>query len=125
MPFLKKKKTISSGIKPVETKKEKTEKTGGVYQPAVNLLIKPLITEKTRNLAIKENKYVFNVKKESNKKEIKKAIENLYKVEVIDVNIINTKSKPKRLGRSLGKTKGFKKAIVTIRKGQTIDVIPT
>jgi len=125
MPFLKKKKTISSGIKPVETKKEKIEKTGGVYQPAVNLLIKPLITEKTRNLAIKENKYVFNVKKESNKKEIKKAIENLYKVEVINVNIINTKSKPKRLGRSLGKTKGFKKAIVTIRKGQTIDVIPT
>jgi len=125
MPFLKKKKTISSDIKPVETKKEKTEKTGGVYQSAVNLLIKPLITEKTRNLAIKENKYVFNVKKESNKKEIKKAIENLYKVEVVNVNIVNTKSKPKRLGRSLGKTKGFKKAIVTIRKGQTIDVIPT
>lgn len=118
MPIFKKKKTI---IEPAETEKE----TVAVYHPSVSLLVKPLITEKTRNLAIKENKYVFRVKKESNKKEIKKAIENLYKVEVINVNIINTKSKLKRLGRNLGKTKQFKKAIVTIRKGQSIDVIPT
>ena len=121
MPLFKKKKTTDSDIKPAETKKE----TVAIYHSSDSSLINSLITEKTRNLAIKENKYVFRVKKESNKKEIKKAIENLYKVEVINVNIINTKSKPKRLGRNLGKTKQFKKAIVTIRRGQSIDVIPT
>lgn len=92
---------------------------------SVGLIIRPIITEKSRDLAIKENKYVFLVKNNANKNEIKKAIENLYRVEATDVNIINVKSKPRRLGRNLGKTKQFKKAIVAVKKGQTIDVIPT
>ena len=118
------KKKISDDIsnKPAESAK--------VNQPyfthlSVGLVIKPMITEKSRDLATKENKYVFLVKNNANKNEIKKAIENLYRVEVTDVNMINVKSKPRRLGKNLGKTKRFKKAIVAVRKGQTIDVIPT
>jgi large subunit ribosomal protein L23 len=92
---------------------------------SVGLVIRPMITEKSRDLAIRENKYVFLVKNNANKNEIKKAIENLYRVEVTGVNMINVKSKPRRLGRNLGKTQQFKKAIVAVKKGQTIDVIPT
>jgi large subunit ribosomal protein L23 len=49
----------------------------------------------------------------------------IYKVKVIDVNIVNIKGKAKRLGRSLGKTSGLKKAIVTLKEGDKIDVMPT
>jgi len=131
MSIFKNKKNITKDISKrslaIETELKKAEPKSEIksYRASTVLIIKPLVTEKTRNLAIKNNKYIFIVKKESNKKEVKKAIENLYKVEVMDVNIINVKSKPKRLGRNMGKSKQFKKAIITVRKGQTIDVIPT
>jgi len=128
MAIFQKKKTLNSEKSNVQTVKltENKIETVNVHHrfPTVSL-IRPLITEKTRDLATKENKYVFLIKKNSNKKEIKKAIENLYKVEVTNINIINVKPKPKRLGRNLGKGPHLKKAIITIRKGQSIDVIPT
>lgn len=85
---------------------------------------KPLISEKTVELGKNYNKYVFLVDRKANSQEIKKAIEGIYKVKVEAVNIINQKGKTKRLGRSLGRRPSFKKAIVTIKKGQTIDILP-
>jgi large subunit ribosomal protein L23 len=70
-------------------------------------------------------KYIFIVDKKANKSEVKKEIERIYGVKVIDVNIINMKGKSKRLGRMLGRTSNFKKAIVTLKEGQKIDVGPT
>ena len=87
------------------------------------ILIAPYITEKTTALAQK-NQYVFRVWQKANKNEIKKAIENLYKVKMMDVKIINVPAKRRRLGRISGWKKGFKKAIVRIKEGQKIEVLP-
>jgi len=90
-----------------------------IYQ----ILKAPHITEKTTNLAEK-NQYVFRVWQKANKNEIKKAIENLYKVKVMDVKIINVPAKRRRLGRISGWRKGYKKAIVRLKEGQKIEVLP-
>jgi large subunit ribosomal protein L23 len=90
----------------------------------MKLILKaPHITEKATNLAEK-NQYVFRVWQKANKNEVKKAIENLYKVKVMDVKIINVPAKRRRLGRISGWKKGFKKAIVRIKEGQKIEVMP-
>ncbi len=81
----------------------------------------PIITEKATVLS-EQNKTVFKVHAKANKKNIKKNIEKLFKVNVIKVNIINRKPKLKlRQGRKTVKT-GYKKAIVTLKKGQSIDL---
>jgi large subunit ribosomal protein L23 len=85
------------------------------------LLISPHFSEKATNLAQK-NQYVFRVRKGANKTEIKKEIENLYKVKVLDVKIVNVPKKKRRLGRVSGWKKGYKKAIVKIKEGQKIDL---
>jgi len=87
------------------------------------ILIEPHITEKTTDLE-KKNQYVFKVFPKANKTEIKKAIEDLYKVEVLGVKIINVPKKRRRLGRISGWKKGYKKAIVKIKEGQKIEVLP-
>ena len=81
----------------------------------------PIITEKATILS-EQNKTVFKVHEKANKNIIKKNIEKLFKVNVIKVNIINRKSKLKmRQGRKTYKS-GYKKAIVTLKKGQSIDL---
>jgi len=98
-------------------------KTGNQPKPA--LLVKQAwITEKAGDLS-GLRKYIFIIDKKANKSEAKKAIESIYGVKVEAVNIVNTKGKAKRLGRSLGRTSSFKKAIVTLGEGQKIDIIPT
>jgi large subunit ribosomal protein L23 len=87
------------------------------------ILIAPYITEKSTALSQK-NQYLFRVEKRANKNEVKKVIENLYKVKVIDVKIINVPAKRRRLGRISGWKKGFKKAIVRIKEGQKIEILP-
>ncbi|MDP3015056.1 MAG: 50S ribosomal protein L23 [bacterium] len=88
-----------------------------------SLIKQAWITEKAGDLS-GFNKYIFIVDKKANKSETKKAIESIYGVKVNDVNIINTKGKSKRLGRSLGKTSTYKKAIVTLKEGHKIDIMP-
>ncbi len=83
----------------------------------------PQTTEKATNLAEK-NQYVFKVYPKTNKVEIKKAIENLYGVDVISVKIISVPRKKRKLGRISGWRKGYKKAIVRIKEGQKIEVLP-
>lgn len=109
--------------KETEVKKdEESLKILNIGDEIVFHLIRPHITEKTSFLA-GQNKYVFWVKKKANKIEIKKAIEKLYGVNVIDVNILNPKPKKIRLGRILGTKPVFKKAIVTIKEGQKIEIL--
>ena len=81
----------------------------------------PIITEKATVLS-EQNKTVFKVHKNANKKIIKKNIEKLFKVKVIKVNIINKKTKIKMRQGKVSKKTGYKKAVVTLKKGQTIDL---
>lgn len=87
------------------------------------LVKNPLITEKGTDLSAL-GKYLFLVDKKATKNEIKKIVEKEYKVKVTKVNVMNTKPKPRRLGRSQGHRPGYKKAIVTLVKDQKIDVVP-
>ena len=81
----------------------------------------PIITEKATILS-EQNKTVFKVHKTANKKVIKKNIEKIFKVNVIKVNIVNKKTKVKiKQGKKVFKS-GYKKAIVTLKKGQSIDL---
>ena len=81
----------------------------------------PVITEKATIMS-EQNKTVFKVHPSAKKKNIKKNIEKLFKVNVVKINIINIKSKYKlRQGRTSVK-KGYKKAIITLKKGQSIDL---
>ena len=84
-------------------------------------IISPHITEKSTNLS-EQNKIIFKVPNKANKKNLKKSIEKIFKVNVTKINIINKRSKIKvAKGRKI-KISGFKKAIVTIKKGQNIDL---
>lgn len=86
------------------------------------IILKPIVTEKSLNLA-KENKYVFEVDKKANKIEISKAVEEIFKVKVKKVAVINDKPKKRRLGLSQGFTSTRKKAIVTLEPGYKIELI--
>jgi len=107
-----------------EAKKEvkilKKERKGGIE--AYRILKSPHITEKATDLA-QINQYVFRVWPRANKPEIKKAIEGLYGVDVLDVKIINIPRKMRRLGRISGWRKKYKKAIIKIKEGQKIEVL--
>jgi len=81
----------------------------------------PIVTEKATILS-EQNKTVFKVHNSANKRNIKKNIEKLFKVNVVKVNIINTKTKTKIKQGKLSTKTGYKKAIITLKKGQSIDL---
>ena len=115
------KKQVSDKREPKEAKKKaRAKKTSGI---APKVLISPIITEKTTELSL-NNQYVFLVPKETGKIEIKKAIKDLYGTDAEKVNIINIPRKRKTIGRTPGWKKGYKKAVVKLKKGQKIDLTP-
>ena len=86
-----------------------------------DIIIAPVITEKS--MAERANNvYVFKVVNTATKDEIKKAVEEAFKVEVEKVNTLNTKSKRRRVGKYSGRTKTYKKAIVTLKDGSSIEL---
>ena len=88
---------------------------------AQDIIIKPVITEASMD-AIANKKYTFKVSADATKPEIAKAVEELFKVDVLCVNTINMKKKPKRLGVHFGYTSEWKKAIVTLKpESKTIE----
>ena len=86
-----------------------------------DIIIKPVVTEKTTAL-MEENKYVFYVNKKSNKSEIKNAIQKLFDVKVEKVRTMNLRGKFRRMGRYEGYTSSRKKAIVTLQEGDSIQL---
>ena len=84
-------------------------------------ILSPLVTEKSTNLS-EFNKIVFKVNSKANKKNLKTNIEKIFKVNVIKINILNKKNRIKITRGRKVKVKGFKKAIVTLKKGQNIDL---
>ena len=87
---------------------------------ARDIIIRPLITEKSTTL-MAEGKYVFEVAKAANKIEIAKAISQIFNVKVVSVNTVNVEGKVKRMGRSIGKRSDYKKAIVKLAAGESIE----
>ncbi len=91
----------------------------------MSIIIKPVITEKMTSLGEKLNRFGFIVQKTANKLQIKEAVEEIYGVEVKSVNTMNysgkTKSRSTKAGLITGKSKSYKKAIVTLAEGETID----
>jgi large subunit ribosomal protein L23 len=81
-----------------------------------------LVSEKSTNLRAQHNKYVFRVDKKANKLQIKKAVEELFKVKVEDVTTMMMYGRPKRLGRFEGRRPDWKKAIVKLKKGEAIEL---
>lgn len=87
---------------------------------AHDIIIRPVITEKSSAL-MELNKYTFEVRRDVNKIQIRNAVEEAFEVKVLSVNTINVKSKPKRMGASIGRTRSWKKAIVSLPQGQRIE----
>jgi large subunit ribosomal protein L23 len=82
------------------------------------------LTEKGTRLSEEENKYIFRVNPAANKVEIKQAVEELFKVNVVSVNTMNRQGKKKRVRTaSAGKTAAWKRAVVTLAEGSTIDFV--
>lgn len=82
----------------------------------------PIITEKSASISADGKKVVLKVDKDTNKVQIKQAVENAFNVKVKNVNTISVRAKKKRVGRYEGKTKAYKKAIVTLAEGSTLDL---
>lgn len=78
-----------------------------------DIIIKPIVTEKS-NMEMQAGKYTFEVNKKATKVDVKRAVEKLFNVKVLKVNTINVSGKEKRVGRNIGKTADWKKAIVSI-----------
>ena len=88
---------------------------------AYNVIIRPVVSERSFDL-MGQNKYTFEVARTAPKEEIAAAVEKLFGVHVVKVNTLWVKTKPKRLRYAMGKTRTWKKAIVTIKDGETIEI---
>lgn len=115
------KKDTKPAVKKVAKKKADGKAIKGGTDQAHKILVKPMITEKATALGAL-NKYVFEVNPKMNKVEIKKAIRSIYNVDPIAVNIANYSGKKVRFGRIKGQRKGWKKAIITLKAGDKIEV---
>ena len=87
-----------------------------------DIIFAPVITEKSSMLASGGNTYVFKVDNSANKTQIKQAIEEAFGVKVKSVNTLNTATKRRRVGKYAGRTKTYKKAIITLVDGQSIEM---
>lgn len=90
-------------------------------RPYSKVVLRPLLTEKNAALKEAQNKVVFEVAPDANKIEIKKAVEEAFQVSVQSVNVLNVRGKLKRVGRKLGRRRNWRKAIVTLKEGSTIE----
>ncbi|MBQ5805297.1 MAG: 50S ribosomal protein L23 [Erysipelotrichaceae bacterium] len=90
---------------------------------ARDIIVRPLVTEKTIRSQEADNTVVFEVKKGTNKIQIKQAIEEIFNVKVESVNVVNQKPKTKRMGRYVGKANHLKKAYITLKDGYKIDIL--
>ncbi len=104
-----------------KTASNATSKKASVHD--FDLIIEPVITEKTMSLMQEQNKVTLRVKGNANRTEVKKAFEAVFGVKAVDVNIVNVHSKSTtRGGRYKGSISGFKKAIVTLKEGEALDL---
>ena len=123
-------KTAKKTTKKTEEKKttkkatKKTEvKTGKATVKSYDCIIKPILSEETMKKMETMNKITVQVLKTSNKVEIKNAFEAIFGVKVKQVNVSNVRAKDKRVGKYSGKTSSYKKSIITLAEGQSLDLL--
>lgn len=116
-----KKKAVKKSSPAVVEKTKAVTASGLVSETASETLIEPWVTEKSHE-KMAENKYIFKVTDKSRKGNVKKAVEGLYGVGVIKVNIINIPAKQRNIGSKIGWKSGHKKAIVTLKQGDKIEL---
>ncbi|MEK9152638.1 MAG: 50S ribosomal protein L23 [Patescibacteria group bacterium] len=114
-------KTKAAETKPVAVKGPLAREGAG---SAYRILRRPLFTEKTANLQ-SLGKYSFEVSVDANKNEVARAVRDLYGVKPVSVRIVNVKGKKVRFGRSIGRERDIKKALVTLKSGETISLAAT
>ena len=90
---------------------------------ARDIIVRPIITEKSMKLQDTDNKVTFEVRKGSNKTEVKIAVEEIFNVKVESVNIMNCRPRSKRVGKYVGQTSAVRKAIVKVAAGQKINLV--
>ena len=88
---------------------------------ARDIIVKPIVTEKSNKLQANENKVTFVVAKNANKSAIKQAIQEIYNIKPVAVNTVNVHPRMRRVGRYSGMTNAYKKAIVTLPEGASIN----
>jgi len=127
----KKVKAVKKETKPVEAAvavvqkeapKKEDHKQKRSLASVYGIVSQPHISEKSTDLG-QLDKYTFEVATTANKHQVKQAIQTIYNVDVVSVNIINIHPKKRRFGRSEGFKKGFKKAIVSVKEGQKIEIL--
>jgi large subunit ribosomal protein L23 len=91
----------------------------------LKLLVGPHVSEKTSRCTERSNQYVFKVEPSSTKREIKLAVEAMFNVQVLGVTTLNVKPKAKRFGQIMGQRKGWKKAYIKLKEGQSINFAGT
>ncbi|MCL2503198.1 MAG: 50S ribosomal protein L23 [Coriobacteriia bacterium] len=94
-----------------------------MYDPR-EIIIRPIISEKSYSL-IEQNRYTFEVAKTASKPQIGQAVAEIFNVTVLQVNTMNVTGKPRRVRFAKGKTRDWKKAIVTLKEGDKIDMFPS
>jgi large subunit ribosomal protein L23 len=104
------------------TEEVKVTKFAPVSNHDFDVIIAPIVTEKTMKLLQEENKITLKVKKDANKIDIKNAFEAIFNVHVEKINVINVRPQAKRVGRYTGKVSGYKKAIVKLAAGEALDL---
>ncbi|QQG45860.1 MAG: 50S ribosomal protein L23 [Candidatus Niyogibacteria bacterium] len=107
-------------LEPDEVEKKEERKNLGESKHAASTLLRPKITEKS-SIMKEEGVYVFNVAYEASKKDIKMAVEELYKVKVDKVNVINMPPRLRSFGRKFGHSPGYRKALVRLSRGHKIE----
>ena len=105
------------------TEEVKVTKFAPVSNHDFDVIIAPIVTEKTMKLLQEENKITLKVKKDANKIEIKNAFESIFGVKVKQVNTSHVRGRSKRVGRYSGTTSSYKKAIITLAEGQSLDLL--
>lgn len=106
-----------------ETKVVEERKFAAPNIESFDILVAPVVTEKTMKMQQEQNKVTLKVKDTANKSQIKIAVQQIFNVKVVDVKIVNVLPKAKRVGRYEGKVSGYKKAIVTISPEDKINMI--
>ena len=124
--------TVVEEVKETKTAKKTTKKTTKkaeavkVGKPTIksyDCIIKPILSEETMKNMETLNKITVQVNKNSNKIEIKNAFEAIFGVKVKQVNVSNVRAKDKRVGKYYGKTSSYKKAVITLAEGQSLDLL--
>ena len=93
-----------------------------MLKESYTILVRPLVTERLTALSEEMPKYGFEVRKDANKLEIRRAVEEMFNVKVAKVNVMNMPGKVKRRGRHVSRSTGYRKAIVTLKDGYKIEL---